>query len=310
MLFLEEFPCAEERASYYQEEYYEEQTGNRFLGIFEWAIRAFRKARMKDVLRHLPQRIQEDKKDAFLDIGCGRGLLLECFKKQGWQVAGTQLSETASLACERQHGVKVHRGELPELKLESDSFRAIVLYHVLEHIDKPFDYLKEAHRLLRSDGLLVIEVPDASSLGSRLLGSRNFCFDFPHHLFFFTPSTLRAALGRVGFSVSGSTRFSLEYTPYTTLQNLLNFLPGMPNRLYRSLMKNAEGVRLRKLSLTWIHFLLGMTLALPAFIISLSNLIFPTGNTLRFYCRKAGATRESVRESPVEKDQETIAEVV
>jgi len=158
--------------------------------------------------------------------------------------------------------------------------------HVLEHLAHPCEYLRAAHRALHDGGLLVVEVPDCSSAGFRVLGARSFTFDYPHHLLFFTPDSLRCVVERCGFQVVGVSRFSFEYSPYTTLQNLLNLLPGRPCRLYRALMRNSEGRALRRSPWTWMHGVLALLLAGPAFALSLCPLVVPPGNTLRFYCRK------------------------
>jgi SAM-dependent methyltransferase len=292
LLFLSEFPSAAERASYYQDDYYEADSGARFPGPFERLIALFRELRARDISKRLPPRTVEGA-DAFLDVGCGRGYLLDAFHRRGWRVAGTQLSETAIEACRKRSGLGVLKGELPELNLEGGSFRAVAFYHVLEHLDRPFEYLKEAHRLLRPDGLLVVEVPDAGAPGFRLLKQRDFCLDYPNHLFFFDAAALTEMLGAAGFKVVRKRHFSLEYSPFTLLQNLLNALPGRINRLYRSLMRNEEGRRLRREPLTWLHYALAALLGGPGFLLSLTGIVLPLGNTLRVYCVK-GEPREAV----------------
>ena len=136
------------------------------------------------------------------------------------------------------------------------------------------------------DGLLIIEVPDNDGPAFRILGGRNFYLDPPNHLFFFTRATLTTILNANGFKVDSVSRFSLEYTPYTVLQNLLNLIPGKPNRLYLSFMRNPEGRRLRWSPVTWLHAVAATVLVIPAFTISLFSFIFPIGNILRFYAVK------------------------
>ena len=280
LMYLADIPSGGGREALYQEDYYREETGARFLGIFEILVGFFRRLRMRSVLRREPG------PSSLLDIGCGRGILIELFQKRGWRVLGTQLSRTAAESARRQRGVEVAVGDLPDLGLEDKSFRVVTLYHVLEHVPRPDEYLREVRRLLEEGGLLVIEVPNHGGLGFRLLRTRHFCFDYPNHLVFFTPSSLAGLLGSEGFEVEGSSFFSLEYSPYTTLQNILNFLPGPPSLLYRSLMTTPEGKRLRSHPLTWLHAVLGCLLALPALLIALTSLLVPTGNTVRFYCRR------------------------
>ena len=280
LLSLADFPGAAERQSHYQEEYYSEDTGERFLGIFELAVLFFRWLRMRSIRRRVPGPA------SLLDVGCGRGVLLELFHKRGWRVLGTQVSRTAAEAARRRRGVEVVCGDLPEISLPRGAFQVITFFHVLEHLDRPAEFLIEAHKLLSPDGLLVVEVPNCASPGFAILGLRNFCVDYPHHLLFFTPHSLAGLLDRAGFTVEKVAHFSLEYSPYTTLQNLLNLLPGFPNRFYKALMRNDEGRRLRRSPWTVIHAVLACVLALPALFLSLAGLILPVGNTMRFYCRK------------------------
>jgi SAM-dependent methyltransferase len=282
LISLETFPPKAERDEGYQDSYYEGETGSRFLGAFERALALFKRLRLRSILRWKPG------PGAVLDVGCGRGDLLELFKARGWRAVGTQVSRTAAAAARRLRGVEVLLGELPELGLKSADFDVVTFLHVLEHLDRPAQYLLAARDLLKPGGILVIEVPNCGSLGFQLLGLRNFCLDYPNHLVFFTRSALRGLLERCGFAVEKVSRFSLEYSPYTTLQNLLNVLPGKPNRLYRALRRNEEGRRLRRSPWTWLHGALGAVLAVPALLISLAALVLPGGNTMTFIARKPG----------------------
>ena len=280
LLSLAEFPKEEDRESLYQENYYREETGNRFLGALELLIYWFRWFRMKAILKREPGPA------SILDVGCGRGVLLELFNKRGWRSMGTQLSRTAAKAARDKRDADVYCCELTDLVVEKESFHVITFFHVLEHLDRPSPYLLKTHDLLTEKGLLVVEVPNFASPGFRFLGLRNFCIDYPNHLIFFTPSSLKSILNQCGFNVVSVSHFSLEYSPFTTLQNLLNFIPGPSNLFYRSLMSNEEGRRLRKNPLCWLHAILALVLAAPAFLLSLASLVLPVGNTMRFYCRK------------------------
>lgn len=274
------FPENQAREAGYQESYYRDGTGERFFPVLEWIVYGFRWLRARSIERRAPG------PGAMIDIGCGRGILPGILRKRGWRVLGTQLSRTAAEAASRRWGVDVLLGELPGMDLPPGSFDVATFFHVLEHVDRPVPYLAKAHELLADRGLLVIEVPDFDDPGFRLLRQRHFCVDYPNHLFFFTPSSLKGLVERCGFTVEGISCFSLEYSPFTTLQNLLNLLPGEPSRVYHALMSNERGRRLRRSPLTWLHMLLAVVLAVPAALISLAALVFPCGNTMRFYCRR------------------------
>ena len=284
LLSLETFPPRAERHAAYQGSYYQEETGLRFLGAIERVLGLLKKIRLRSILRWHPG------PGSVLDVGCGRGDLLELFQARGWRAVGTQVSRTAADAARSLRGVEVLLGELPDLGLERGSFDVVTFLHVLEHLDRPAQYLLGAHDLLKPGGVLIVEVPNCASLGFQLLGLRNFCLDYPNHLVFFTPPALRGLLERCGFTIENVSRFSLEYSPYTTLQNLLNFLPGSPNRLYRALGRNEEGRNLRKSPWTWLHAGLALLLAIPALLISLTALVLPGGNTMTFVARKPEKT--------------------
>lgn len=290
LVSLASLPSAHEVKAYYQDDYYEPVEGARFRGPLERVVRFFRWLRLRHLLRWEPA------PGAVLDVGCGRGMLLEMFQRRGWRVLGTQLSETAACAARTLRGVEVVVGELPEVDAEPGSFRLVLFYHVLEHLARPAAYLRRSWDLLEEGGALLVEVPNFASPGFRFLGLRNLCVDYPHHLHFFTPRTLRELLEMEGFRIEKVSHFSLEYSPVTTLQNLLNVLPGRPNRLLDALRRNDESGRLAREPLTWLHAFLGLLLALPAFAVSLLGLVVPAGNTLRFTCRKV--TETGIREAP------------
>ena len=286
LLSLAEFPSREERDARYQEGYYAKDTGARFLGLIEAVLRFLKDLRVRSILR------LSRGPGSILDVGCGRGDLIQLFQDRGWKAVGTQVSRTAAEAARRLRGVDVIIGDLPGLSLAPESFDVVTFLHVLEHLDRPGDYLSAARSLLRPGGLLVIEVPNCAGPGFRWLEQRSFTFDHPNHLVFFTPDSLRALLERAGFEVIEVSHFRLEYSPYTTLQNLLNALPGQPNRLYRALQRNNDGRALRRSPWTWLHALLGAALAVPALMLSALGGLLRAGNTMTFYARRPRGARD------------------
>jgi hypothetical protein len=71
---------------------------------------------------------------------------------------------------------------------------------VVEHLPDPRATLRAAASLLREGGLLYLLTPDVESVSARLLRSRWWGLR-PAHLYYFSPATLSALLGQVGFEV-------------------------------------------------------------------------------------------------------------
>jgi SAM-dependent methyltransferase len=135
-----------------------------------------------------------------LDIGCGNGDFLHSLKRRGWDAHGVEFSAKAAELA-RSRGIDVHRGELRSAAYPASFFDVVTLWHVVEHLPDPLTELAEVRRILRDDGLLVVEVPNSDCLTRRLCGVRWRQFDVPRHLQHFTPLTLKQALTRAGFAI-------------------------------------------------------------------------------------------------------------
>jgi 2-polyprenyl-3-methyl-5-hydroxy-6-metoxy-1,4-benzoquinol methylase len=98
----------------------------------------------------------------FLDVGCNMGMLLRHVKSMGWTGVGVEPSPTLSrLAVEQLH-LDVYNCFLDELpSRELGSFDVVALSDVFEHITQPIEFLTQAARYLKPDGLLYIKVPNA-----------------------------------------------------------------------------------------------------------------------------------------------------
>jgi SAM-dependent methyltransferase len=134
-----------------------------------------------------------------LDVGCGDGDFLADLRRLGWEGYGTEFSE---VACEltRARGINVRQGSLRSAGFPDRFFDVVTIWHVLEHLPEPAAELAEARRILRDDGLLVLEVPNSGCLTFQLCQERWWPLDIPRHLQHFTPATLARLLDRSGFT--------------------------------------------------------------------------------------------------------------
>jgi 2-polyprenyl-3-methyl-5-hydroxy-6-metoxy-1,4-benzoquinol methylase len=98
--------------------------------------------------------------DRLLEVGCGVGTFLMHAKARGWQVEGTDLSESAIRESKSIHGLPVRVGSFEELQFEEGAYRAIVAWEVLEHLVDPRSCLQKVRRLLTRDGVFACSVPN------------------------------------------------------------------------------------------------------------------------------------------------------
>src|SRR5207247_5038574 len=94
-----------------------------------------------------------------LDLGCGRGGVVELFWREVELAAGLD-PDSPSLTDHRAPGMPVIRGVGERLPFIDESFDLIVCLWVLEHLPDPAAMLREVHRTLRPGGHFVFLTPN------------------------------------------------------------------------------------------------------------------------------------------------------
>jgi 2-polyprenyl-3-methyl-5-hydroxy-6-metoxy-1,4-benzoquinol methylase len=133
-----------------------------------------------------------------LDVGCGSGEWLLSMQTLDWQVEGLDFDENA-VAVGHQRGLAVRHGSLEQQNLPKDSFDAVTLSHVIEHVDDPVRTLSECARILKPGGKLIVATPNNTSLGHRFFKENWRGLEPPRHLHIFSPQSLRQTLAQAGF---------------------------------------------------------------------------------------------------------------
>jgi 2-polyprenyl-3-methyl-5-hydroxy-6-metoxy-1,4-benzoquinol methylase len=144
-----------------------------------------------------------------LDIGCGRGDLLDEARKRGWNAFGTEFS-ARSLAIATGRGLNVVQAPATIDTFEAGAFDVITAIEVVEHLRDPTPEAQIVAHALRAGGLFYCTTPNFDSLSRRLVGSRWVNIEYPEHLFYFTAKTLERWLVRHGLEATSiiSTGFS------------------------------------------------------------------------------------------------------
>ena len=138
--------------------------------------------------------------DRVLDVGCGEGRTLYRLKQLGWQTYGVELDHKAARYASETLGLNIFCGQLEKARFPAEYFDLVIFRHSLEHLPHPLASLREAHRILKGGGEVIIEVPNARSFQARLFKDRWVYWDIPRHLYTFSNVTLRRVLIEAGFS--------------------------------------------------------------------------------------------------------------
>jgi len=224
------------------------------------------------------------------DIGCGRGLLLYQLRRRGWAVSGSELTDLSAQYAREILQLSVAVGDVVDLGLPDESFSAIILWHVLEHLVDPDAVLRDAARLLYPGGTILVAVPNFSSIESRWSKSRWFHLDVPRHLHHFTPQTLQGMLQGVGLEVYHADYFAPEYDFFSFVQTSLNMLGIRQNTLY-NLLRTSDAKLLQGHQSPHLADIIASLLLAP--ILGLISLIWVPlmvlsrrGATVTLYARK------------------------
>jgi 2-polyprenyl-3-methyl-5-hydroxy-6-metoxy-1,4-benzoquinol methylase len=136
-----------------------------------------------------------------LDVGCASGSFLLWMKEKGdWKLNGVEFNGKAAQTA-RDKGLNVFTGSLEEAQFPQAYFDVITLWDVLEHLGDPSAALGEIFRILHSEGILILRLPNLESIDARIFGKYWAGFDSPRHLFVFNIKTIQGMLVKKGFSV-------------------------------------------------------------------------------------------------------------
>jgi SAM-dependent methyltransferase len=185
-------PDAASIGPYYQSEDYISHT-NTNKGLVNSLYHLVRKQTLSDKYRLIlsATRIQQGK---LLDIGAGTGAFVAHMKEHGWEVTGLEPDKTA-----RERASTVNKVQLLDAdhlySLPPDSFDAITLWHVLEHVHDLHRYVEQLKKLVKRGGRIFIAVPNYTSYDAAVYKGAWAAYDVPRHLYHFSPDAMEKLMG-------------------------------------------------------------------------------------------------------------------
>jgi len=271
-LYLSPPPSREELARAYPAGYWwaagnEGGLARRLEGLYRRAVLRDHVAFVTRAIGPPPARI--------LDVGCGSGDLLAALHERGYSCTGMDDSP-AALAAASQHGVAALLADYHAAPLRPESFDAVGMFHFLEHISDPACALRFAHHVLRTPGRLIVQVPNAASWQSAMLGARWSGLDVPRHLVNFRRGNLERLVEQCGFRIVRRKHFSLRDNPAALATSVAPGLEPVSRRARRR-----EGVAAR-LALDLAYF----ALVVAAMPLAAAEAVVGRGGTIMLEAQK------------------------
>jgi len=134
------------------------------------------------------------------ELGCGIGETAIALNDAGFSVIGVEESAKAvRYLADRYPAVSWRNVNIFDFIAEQrQSFDAITMFHVLEHIPHPEKIISLSADALSQDGVVVIEVPDAGGGLARLRG-RRWDYYVDRHVNYFDQRSLHRLMTSFGF---------------------------------------------------------------------------------------------------------------
>ena len=197
--FTQNVPVADEIGRYYQAEAYVSHTDTK-KGLVNRLYHLVRNYTLQ-TKRKLVEKAANLQKENLLDVGAGTGAFAATMQQAGWNVTGLEPDETARKNALTQHNLTLQNPDTL-FTLPANSFDAITMWHVLEHVHELHRYLDTFNTLLKPQGVLMIAVPNYTCYDADVYKENWAAYDVPRHLYHFSPQSMQQLASQHGFSIA------------------------------------------------------------------------------------------------------------
>lgn len=193
-------------------------------------------------MRYLKDDLKIDKHWHILDYACGYGFLMELLLKDGYDVDGLEISRDKIDVIRQRQG----RGKDASCRLKTfnlmengvtipsdmhETYDLVTMFHLIEHITSPVDFLRKVSSLIKPNGYLLMELPNVSNLVMDVSPQFNDFFYIRDHVAYYTPELLKRMVEKAGYTVIAQ-RGTQIYSILNHMNWIINGTPQYTNPSY------------------------------------------------------------------------------
>jgi len=154
--------------------------------------------RSKKILQNL--RMSYPEAMTICDVGSGHGYFLDEASRMGFEVFGIEPSKQLANAASINYAIPQFVGTLESfIKINKNKFDVVTCIHVIEHVMQPKDFMHSLLKLVKPEGILFLETPNADS---HLVTIEKNSYTFlipPEHLWIFSKKSIEKLLPKNAF---------------------------------------------------------------------------------------------------------------
>lgn len=197
-VLTQDFPAEAEIGQYYNVPDYVSHSDTRkgIVNKLYHIARSFAlKSKAKIVARHT-----DKTNGTLLDYGCGTGYFLNKMKHKGWRVTGIEKDDGARNYAKTKFNLNVQTHDYIFLILKKQK-DVVTMWHVLEHIEKLNETMRQLHLILKDNGTAIIALPNRESYDANYYQDKWAAYDVPRHLWHFSPKDFELLANKHNFKV-------------------------------------------------------------------------------------------------------------
>lgn len=256
-------------------------------GGYSHSDKGFDKENISSTKNSRVEFLVKNNKKKVLDVGCASGAFVYAAKLAKLNPIGIDLDKD-SIQFGIKEGLALRHGTLHDMKFKKNSFDAINLSHVLEHVKDPENLIKECFSVLNKRGILMVSLPNTNAFSP---SATRWVYEKtgimwahptpPHHLFDFSDKNLTKLLKKNKFDVK-----KIEYSQTPVMYSIYH------TGYFNELRKNMTGVSKKEVlgglikSFNMKIFKQAVVSFIYGFVFIVEKLFDKKGNRMTIYCTK------------------------